>query len=256
MSIRYESAFCMPIQELKNELGSTLVGGEDADIERFGSELNPDDIGFTRHLSFSKNTLAPCCSQDYVDMAELLDPNNENADQFIDIWIRSESQILPCTVEEVRRKIDLLMHHEIILRCLHAAKEYREWQPPKFDRVWKTNMYANGCFSSTISNAVYRLAISLEYYYGSKPWTVHYDLMLQDVCPPSCHAQTISCNTRTMNFATREEADSYLTKRKKYFEKKYFSEDYPPVPKQHTTHFMWAGRLLPGYRVGDAATQN
>lgn len=203
-----------------------------------------------RDISIRGSTLTPSCENASVNMGDLLEASSPMVELDIELkQLREEKDLLTKTLLQTA---DSLAANEYKLRCLEAAKQYREWKPVEFCREWTPC----GCVSDEgketrwcISNAVYYAAISIgQNQYQKKPWGVDCQICLQQVQPGKFRDNRIVIVDRESRFQTEEEAQAYLEGRKAALFKKYFVEDYPAVPAEYVSDFMWAGKLLPGYK--------
>jgi hypothetical protein len=210
-----------------------------------------EELKIYRDINIKLSTLTPGCLHDtFVDMGSLLNDSSPMVE--LDVEIKQFQERKELLAKSLRETADALAANVYKLRCLEAAKQYREWEPVEFYREWTTGVtnpagYRNPIW--TISNAVYHATISIdENRYQKKPWEVNYDICLQQVLPGKCRDSRIVIIDRETRFQTEEEALAYLKGRKAALFKKYFSEDYPPVPAEYVNAFMWAGKMLPGYK--------
>lgn len=141
---------------------------------------------------------------------------------------------------------------EISLRCVEAAKQYHEWKPPAFKRTWKETKTSDDGASYSRSNAVYQSFIAL--FKPSDHWTVMETVVIRDVRP--CATKPWAPYERAQqdnpkHFDRRTNAFEYVMSLMEKHDKEFFYEDYPPVPSSYKKYFMWAGKLLPEYKLGE-----
>lgn len=132
------------------------------------------------------------------------------------------------------------------INLLNKVSEYEEIcdefnKRPNTENKWEEEKKWYG-FDCDISNKVYSLYMRI--YEEKDCFKVSYDLCLKGV-KETVRIASIS-NKKLDN---EEAAIKYLESRKKYFEKKYFQEDCPPIPKEYASLFGYYGVLIDGCRV-------
>lgn len=236
------SASAKKIKELLDE--SVIWGGSYDQLFTEG-----DTFEIKRYANIVPGTLAPAACKVGVDMGRYVIPN---ADSETKRDLNEELEVREAFNKQLDNQIQDLIDKrcasEIVSRCLKAAKEYQEWTPPAFKREWTQAKSGFGDVVS-ISNAVYAATIYINNEtWRKKPYRVSYEVRARDV-RPTLPTPGIIVEQGEQCYGEIADAMRCVERRKKAFDKKFFSEDYPAIPLNCAQTFMWAGALLPGYRV-------
>lgn len=240
--ISFQEIYFASAKQLKELLDESVIWGGSSD-QLF---TEGDTFEIKRYANIVPGTLAPAACKVGVDMGRYVIPN---ADSETDLneELETRAAFNKTLDNQIRDLIDKRCASEIVSRCLKAAKEYQEWTPPEFKREWTQAKYVGDVFS--ISNAVYAADIYIHNEtWRKKPYRVSYTVRVREVRP------TMTGNGQTVEqgeqfYAKYDEAMLCVERRKKAFDKKFFSEDFPAIPLNCAQAFMWAGAMLPGYRV-------
>lgn len=234
-------------REAVNILNSTLGGvsaiyRKDRFAEHDGT-VAMYDIEAVRNVRIWPASLGTSCGDGSIDAESLTRwPEASIQAELIDITDESEC---------VRRKLTELADHMAYLKAreqvIDAVRQYRAWTPPSFSREWKEETRQDGkLIVWTISNLVYEMQARMDLQCGTVrcSYTIQTRIVQPGITPDAVYVKRVL----DKRFAKEEAGRAYLDARRKQYEKKYFSEDCPPLPSEIAFCFTWAGMLLPGYR--------
>lgn len=236
------SASAKKIKELLDD--SVIWGGSYDKLFTEG-----DTFEIKRYANIVPGTLAPAACKVGVDMGRYVIPNADSEtkrdlNEELEVRTAFNKQL----DNQIRDLIDKRCASEIVSRCLKAAKEYQEWTPPAFKREWTQAKSGFGDVVS-ISNAVYAATIYINNEtWRKKPYRVSYEIRARDV-RPTLPTPGIIVEQGEQCYGEIADAMRCVERRKKAYDKRYFAKDYPDIPLMYDQLFMWAGAMLPGYRL-------
>lgn len=241
--ISFQEIYFASAKQLKELLDESVIwGGSYNQLFTEG-----DSLEIKRYANIVPGTLAPAACKVGVDMGRYVIPNADSeTKRDLNEELETRAAFNKTLDNQIRDLIDKRCASEIVSRCLKAAKEYQDWTPPEFKREWTQSKSVGGDVFS-ISNAVYAAAIYIDREtWRKKPYRVSYTVRVREVRPTMTGSGQIVVQGEQF-YAKYNEAMLCVERRKKAFDRKYFAEDYPAVPYEQA--FMWAGAMLPGYRV-------
>lgn len=258
MKIPFSEISRASADKIRDLLGSSSIWGGNYDDQIFKSngKYADETLRITRNVSIVPGTLAPAACEVGVDMGDYVNPNADSTTrQLLCEEVEKREEYNKLIDAEIKDLIEKRCASEIAYRCLKAAKEYQDWTPPTFNRTWVMVMKTDleWMEREEISNAVYFASIELRQdKYKTKPWVVEYAVWMREVRPTKAPRKMQLIASRTVCYETEEKARNYINGRKTWMNKQFFAEDYPPIHKEHAYGFMWAGKMLPGYREEDS----
>lgn len=247
--VNFNEIFSASAETLKELLDNSVIWGGSSDQIFCNGKFAAEALAINRNINILPGTLAPAACKTGVDMGNYVRPN---ADSKTRQDLLEELETREAYNKQLDAQLMSLVNQrcasEIAYRCLKAAQEYQEWTLPEFQREWtQTKSVGGNVFS--ISNAVYTAEIYIVHEtWRKKPYRVSYVVRMRDV-RPTLPTPGIIVEQGEQCYADPSDAMSCVERRQKAYDKKYFSEDVPPIPKGYDQVFTWAGALLPGYRV-------
>lgn len=172
-------------------------------------------------------------------------------------------------VKQLKEAIAKIIEADTQEVCCMAALGYKRWTPPEFIREWmplNTKEHAEAVRRAfpyklnsawKISNAVFTCTLLVKDMPQDRAdndnendiradWTV----FIRDARPwQDPISFLLPFEHRTIDYSTKQnDLEHIVSETKHMLQNKYFCEDYPPIPESHRCLFVWAGRILPGYR--------
>lgn len=246
--VNFNEIFSASAEKLKELLDNSVIWGGSSDQIFSSGKFAAESLVINRNINILPGTLAPAACKTGVDMGDYVSPNADSATRQN---LREELEIREAYNKQLDAQLKSLVNQrcasEIAYRCLKAAQEYQEWTLPEFKREWTQTKSVGDVFS--ISNAVYTAEICIDHEtWRKKPYRVSYVVRMRDV-RPTLPTPGIIVEQGEQCYADPSDAMRCVERRQKAYDKKYFSEDVPSIPKEYAQVFTWAGALLPGYRV-------
>lgn len=159
--------------------------------------------------------------------------------------------------QDLQSRADTLQKEMAVLLLWKSLLHRKEIVPVEHtSNVWRPLNESYPDEGEMRSNAVYKMTVRTRVSANwdrekneSVPslWYVDWWIVLQNPIDTYHRTERIAGQDSKL-FRSEDGAEKYITGRKKAYDH-LFTKDFPPIPRQYASHFMYMGALLPGYSL-------